>query len=242
MRQLLIFTLAILSLSSCNQNRGKQAGLDSSLVSTTSNPQSNLNIQVDHFSQIDSSDFVIFPLSMGESVGIRSDNSFKHIPQNNYWNVAFHNTKTRDYHLLSDRKMIIRNIDLICGSNDPGDHCQGSNYIFYTITTDDLNKDKKLTGEDPEYLFVSDKQGKNFRQISPPNTHLRNWKFLKKSNELILTAYSDSDKNSKFDDSDEIATFQVNMSNKSGAKEIFDSGFKSKLKDLYNRDWKLLDR
>lgn len=61
-----------------------------------------------HFTEIDSSRILMFPLTMGESE--RSDGgsfSYKSIPENSYWNIIFLDTRTNAYHLLSDKKMLI---------------------------------------------------------------------------------------------------------------------------------------
>jgi len=248
MLRFIIFLSAVFTLISCGQNKQEvqtpqnpdNPVMDS--VAVVNDPKNNLNIQTNSFSEIDSSGILMFPLSMGESERDGGSLSYKEMPSNSYWNIIFLNSKTNEYHLLSDRKMLIRNYDFKYSSNNNVDIAQTSRQIFYSITSDDLNKDKKLTDEDPKYLFVSDKEGNNFRQISPSNYDLQNWQFIKSVNKVLMTVKKDSDKNNKFDEKDEVTTFEIEMDKGTEPKEIFSSDFKNKLKILYDRDWKRLKK
>jgi len=248
MLRFIIFLSAVFTLISCGQNKQQvqtpqnpdNPVMDS--VAVVNDPKNNLNIQTNSFSEIDSSGILMFPLSMGESERDGGSLSYKEMPSNSYWNIIFLNSKTNEYHLLSDRKMLIRNYDFKYSSNNNVDIAQTSRQIFYSITSDDLNKDKKLTDGDPKYLFVSDKEGNNFRQISPSNYDLQNWQFIKSVNKVLMTVKKDSDKNNKFDEKDEVTTFEIEMDKGTEPKEIFSSDFKNKLKILYDRDWKRLKK
>ena len=244
----IIFLSTILFLTSCRQNQqGKQSqtSADSTLVDSISvlnDPKNNLNIQTNSFLEIDSSGILMFPLSMGESERDGRSLSYKEMPGNSFWNIIFLNSRTNEYHLLSDKKMLIKNYDFRYNSNGNLDIAQTSRHIFYSITSDDFNKDKKLTDEDPQYLFISDKEGNNFRQISPSNYDLQNWQFIKSVNKVLLIVRKDSDKNNKFDDNDEATTFEVDIDKETESREVFSTDFKNKLKILYDRDWKRLKK
>ena len=248
MLRLIISLLTAFILISCGQNNQEpqtQRNVDNTMVDTVtvlSDPKNNLNIQTNSFSEIDSSGILMFPLSMSETERDGGSLSYKEMPSNSYWNIIFLNSKTNEYHLLSDKKMLIRNYDIKYSSNDNMDIAQTSRHIFYSITSDDFNKDKKLTDEDPKYLFVSDKEGNNFRQISPSNYNLQNWQFIKSVNKIVLTVRKDSDKNNKFDDKDEVTTFEVDIDKGTQPKEVFSTDFKNKLKILYDRDWKRMKK
>ena len=249
MQKQFLFLAIIFILISCGQEQQEQttqgnsnnAVVDS--VAIINDPKNNLNIQTNSFSEIDSSGILMFPLSMGETG--RDDESlsyYKELKSNNYWNIVFLNSKTNEYHLLSDRKMLINGYNIKYNNSDYINVSQTKNLIFYSITTDDYNKDKKLTQEDPNYLFVTDKTGNNFRQISPSNYHLQNWEYIKSVDKVIMSVKKDSDKNNKFDDKDEITTFEIDVDKGTEAKEIFSQEFKNKLKILYDRDWKRLKK
>lgn len=247
LRQTITILLStIIFLTSCEQNKQNQQNHTSSnsntvdTISVVNDPKNNLNIQTNVFSEIDSSGVLMFPLSMGESGRDGGSLSYKEVPSNSFWNIIFLNSSTNEYHLLSERKMLIRNYDFKYSSNDNVDIAQTSRHIFYSVTSDDFNKDKKLTDEDPTYLFVSDKQGNNFRQISPSNFDLQNWRFIPSVNKVLLTLKKDSDNNSKFDNTDEVTTFEVEIDKGTEPKEVFSKDFKNKLKILYDRDWKRL--
>src|SRR5690606_953622 len=112
------------------------------------------------------------------------------------------------------------------------------NHIFYEVRVNDFNQDKLINQKDPIYLFVSDKKGKNFRQISPKDYDLNNWNYIESSNKIIITATKDSNKNLEFDDKDEVSTFEITLDVNESPEEIFSNDLKAKLKTLYDKDWK----
>ena len=63
-------------------------------------------------------------------------------------------------------------------------------------------------------------EGKNFKQISPAGYDLRSWKLITSSSKVLMTLT------------------EINIDKDTTAKEIFGTGFKNKLKILYDRDWK----
>lgn len=113
-----------------------------------------------------------------------------------------------------------------------------TNHIFYDTRSLDYNKDKLINEKDPIYLFVSDKFGKNFRQISPNNYSINNWKYIQKNNKKIMMATKDSNGNKLFDEKDEISTFEIILDEDENPKEVFKDDLKKNLKSLYDRDWK----
>lgn len=246
MRHAIIPLSIIITLLSCGQPKeapetqqpGPITAVDS--VAVLNDPKNNLNIQTNSFSEIDSSGILMFPLSMNETERDGGSLSYKSMPNNSFWNIIFLNSKTNEYHVLSDKKMLILNYDFKYSSGDLANLAQTSRHIFYSIISDDFNKDKKLTNEDPKYLFVSDKAGNNFRQISPASYDLQSWQFIKSSNKLVMTVKKDSDNNTRFDEKDEVTTFEVDIDNGTPAKEVFSTDFKNKLKILFDRDWKRL--
>ena len=245
MTRLIIIFLAICFIGSCGQNNPDLQSPQNTVnpivdsVAILDDPKNNLNIQTNSFTEIDSSGILLFPLTMGESENDRNL-SYKEMPDNSFWNIIFFNSNTNEYHLLSDRKMLIRNYDFKYRNNENIDIEQTNRHIFYSVTSDDYNQDNKLTEQDPTYLFISDKAGNNFRQISPANYDMQNWQFIKSVNKVLLTAKKDSDKNNKFDDNDEVATFEVEIDKGTEPKEVFSTDLKNKLKILYDRDWKRL--
>ncbi len=243
-----ILFIAIGFLFSCSQNnkQGQQVNTsDSTAVDTIAiinDPKNNLNVQTNTFEEIDSSGIIMFPLSMGETARSDDSYSYKKIPYNSYWNIIFYNSKTTTYHLLSERKMLIGSINLSYSSNDNVDIAYSNRHIFFKVTTDDYTLDKKLTSADPEYLFVSDKEGNNFRQISPTDCNLKSWEFIKSTNKVIMTVTKDSDKNKEFGNQDEVCSFQIDIDKETSPTEIFSAEFKKKLKVMYDKDWKRIKK
>jgi len=156
-----------LLFAACGQNQPKQAMNDTDFVAIDTlaiinNPTNNVSVQTNSFSEIDSSGIIMFPLSIGSNGRDGRSFSYSGVPYNTNWNIIFYNSHTSQYYLLSDRKMLIGIIDIQTSSNDQADIAFTKRNIFYKVSVDDYNKDKKLNTEDPEYLFVSDKQGRNF--------------------------------------------------------------------------------
>ncbi|WP_265427712.1 hypothetical protein [Chryseobacterium sp. YIM B08800] len=233
-----IFILSAIAIISCSRNPESESS--SNNIETESSIE-NLNVQTSNFSEIDSSGVLMFPLRMGETKR-EYESSYKNIPAYNYWNIMFYNSNTNNYYLLTKDKILIEgfNEDYYDGVETVSTH--KTNYIFYTARSLDYNKDKLLNHQDPLYLYVSDKEGKNFRQLSPNNYNLENWKYIKSTKKVVFSASKDSDKNSLFDDKDEVVAFEVNVDVNESAKEIFNNETKSELKKLYDRDWKKIKK
>ncbi|MBE8712427.1 hypothetical protein [Sphingobacterium hungaricum] len=230
---IILLCLLVLSIS-CNRDKSPEG-----IVHVE--PIENLNIQTMQFSEIDSSGILIFPLKMGENKDRENDYLYKEMPHNGYWNVLFYNTHTSTTHLLTENKVLILNYDFKYNIDEGISIPKKLNHIFYEVRTTDFNSDSLLNAIDPIYLFVSDKEGKKFRKLSPEGYNLNNWAFIESSNKIILTATKDSNKNLKFDDKDEVSTFEVTLDVNEDPIEIFSADLKTKLKTLYDRDWKRIN-
>ena len=224
---------------------------ESTITDTTAilnDPKNNLNVQTNIISEVDSSGIVMFPLSMGETIRNGESYPYRENPYNNYWNIIFYNSHTSEYHLLADKKILIKSIHIYHSTNDYLEMGYTirtisftTNHIFYIGTTDDFNSDGKITPDDPDYLFVSDKAGHNFRQISPAGIHVKSWKIIKSTNKIIMSVIKDSDKNYKFGEKDEVSSYQITVDKENQASEIFSNEFKKKLKVFFDKDWKRMN-
>ena len=233
---ILILLVAIISLVSCEKSLTDIES--SSNVETEPSAIENLNIQMNSFSEIDSTGILIFPLQMGQNKRDDGDFTYKEMPDNGYWNIIFFNSITNEYHLLTDKKIMILDYDYKYNSEEGINVSKKTNHIFYNVRNIDFNNDKLINDKDPISLFVSDRFGKNFRQISPLNMSINNWKFIQASNKVVMTATIDSNKNKLFDGNDEVLTFEVLLDSLVQPKEVFNSELKNTLKKLYDRDWK----
>lgn len=71
---------------------------------------------------------------------------------------------------------------------------------------------------------------------------MQNWQYIKSVNKVLLVVKKENDKNKKYDDKDEDTAFEVEIDKGTEPKVVFSSGFKNKLKLLYDRDWKWLKK
>jgi hypothetical protein len=236
MKKTALFPALLLCLFSCKKNA--ESFESSSDTPGNSAPIENLNIQTDSFTEIDSTGVLMFPLKMGQNPGKDGSYSYKEMPNNGYWNIIFLNSKTNEYHLLTEQKILILDYNYKYNSEEGINLSKKTDHIFYNVRSLDYNKDKLLNEKDPVYLFVSDKLGKNLRQISPSNYNLNTWKYIQASNKVVMTATKDSNNNNAFDDKDEILTFEIVLNQSETPKEVFQSELKDKLKKLYDSDWK----
>ena len=231
----IIFTLT-LTLFACSKNSPNLES--SSSVETEPSSIENLNIQMNSFTEIDSTGVLIFPLQMGQNPREDGNYSYKEMPNNGFWNIMFLNSNTNEYHLLTENKILILDYDYKYNAEEGINVSKKTNHIFYNVRSVDYNKDKLINEKDPIYLFVSDRFGKNFRQISPKNSSINSWKYIQTSNKVIMTSTKDSNGNNLFDDKDEILTYEVVLDKSEIPREVFQTEVKEKLKKLYDRDWK----
>jgi hypothetical protein len=81
--------------------------------------------------------------------------------------------------------------------------------IFIAITSD-FNKDGLLSEEDALSIYISEKNGENFRQITPPNLNLTGLTFSKDLKTLFITLQNDSDNDKSFKD-EQGTLYQINL-------------------------------
>lgn len=216
------------------------AVLDTVMVN---NPElAKLKIDFGALSQIDESGIVMSPLTTSSGDGGRFEtSSYKSMPGNSYWNIAFYNSNTKEYHLLDDRKMLIQTIMDRSGlASADNKNSIDSNYILYVVKVDDVNKDGLLDEKDPSYLFASDRKGKNFRRLSPINQHLNSWTYIEANHKLLVNVTKDSDKNLKFEETDQPHLVEIDLRDEKNIHTVFSDSFQLRLKQLFDRDWKQL--
>lgn len=240
---------------SCNARNGKQQPSnipvnDSSQILQTQDG-SAINLINGYEVTDTANDYILFPLQVEDAKDKEKSAALFSKERGEgrlYWNIIFHNYRTGANALLEPEKKI-----LIGGYNVDGGYYSSSGsyasgkietykqspYIFYTVYTDDYNGDKKLGTSDPGYFFISNPDGSGFKQISPANISITGKEFLKNSPFLLLTGLKDSNKDKKFDASDEQVYYKVNMADSSfKTEEVFSQAFKIKLKKLFDKNWK----
>jgi hypothetical protein len=207
---------------------------------------------VDNFETMDTiSNYVLFPLEVKDAK--TSDESVLNYSKGRgegrlFWNIIFYNYQTNETKLLEPTKKI-----LIGGYNFEeyksywdksyaAGHLETNRftpYIFYTVYVDDYNNDKKLTTADPSYIYISKNDGSNFMSISPSNINITQKFFPKNNSFLLLKGLKDSNGDKKFNDTDEIVYYKVNIADSiPKPQEIFNAAFKIELKKLFDTNWK----
>lgn len=201
---------------------------------------------------IDSSVFVMYPLALEYSAeaGVSDGSSYSYsYSPTTYWNILFYNTMTGSYHLLNDTlKMAIysyniQNTEGSASSSLDFDKFINSGYtqvnrlLYFSITITDFNQDGKLNSEDPSYLFVTDKAGKHFKQISPQNLNVTSWETIEATNKILMMVKKDSNGNKRFDDKDESFPLVYDLTKNTTSVEIFPSDFKLELKKKFDEQW-----
>lgn len=239
MKKSIIFILGIV-LGACDK---KQTPITNTIPAKSS-PIENLNIQTDNFQEIKKSGILLFPLKMGENKGESNSYSYKEIPNYKSWNILFYNTHTKEQYLLTKNKVLISDYFINtdkhkeASANTDSEIQPKSKFIFYVAKSLDFNQNKHLDDNDPNYLYISNLEGKNFRLISPPQLNVESWEYIYNSNKVILTARKDSNGNTKFDEKDEIIAFEIDLNRDGKPIEIFSSELQKEIKTLFDKDWK----
>ena len=194
---------------------------------------------------IDSSHLVIYPLILEKTnsgIGFSSGYSSDRL---SYWNLIFYNTENKSQHLLVENKKIV--IYTIRNDQNSSESHRGFNSginlfkdnIFYEAVSNDYNQNNYLENTDPTYLFISDKKGNNFRQLSPDNYHVLSWQIVMGTSKVIMEAQKDVNGDKKFDQNDPVIPLIVDISTGKMASEIFDENYLDSLKSNLTNTWKM---
>ncbi|MDT3401724.1 hypothetical protein [Mucilaginibacter terrae] len=224
----------IMMIVACGKNKSDQPkqSPDAAIDTVASSP----DVKTGSISEIDSSGVLMIPLTL-DSENDRDDK----IPgysssggSTNYWNIIFYNSRSREQHLLTDKKVLISEFSDDTRSTD--------RHLFFSVITDDFNADKVLSNDDPQYLFITDKQGNNFMQVSPMGCDVTHWEYIKASNKILMTVIKDTTHDKDFDEKDEVSIFEYEIDKSATPVEIVSESLKSQLKSLYNKDWKKVEK
>jgi hypothetical protein len=238
--------LLILGLLSCGNKKeiptDKESSAENKKETQLKTPKLSFNQPV----QIDSSDYVMYPLDFNKDSEEGRVFSSKGYEPTTYWNIIFYNTKNGVYHLLDDKlKMVIHSYTSSENDNSPSDFnnlesgiSQNKKSLYYSITTIDFNKDGKYNSADPNYLFMSDNTGRTFKQISPHNFNVDSWVLIKGTNKILMKITKDTNGDKKFNGDDETIPFIYDPNKNSLSEEIFPDSFKTELKNIYGKHWR----
>ncbi|MEP6612694.1 MAG: hypothetical protein ABJA76_12440 [Mucilaginibacter sp.] len=227
----------------CRDDVKKTVNEQQTDTTATAQPSKNTGHNILSFEnpvRIANSDYVMYPLAIksDESGGLITKSSGRNAAQ--IWNFAFYNTATGEYHLLDNtRKMLIGTDDASTQDdvNIPaGKIVLTDSLIFYSVRVTDFNKDGELTYSDPEYLFASDKNGMNFKQVSPPNLNVTSWQAIKNTGKLLIQAVADVNNDKKFDEDDKVIPYVYDL--KTGKlSQVFKENFLNSTGKLFEKHW-----
>jgi hypothetical protein len=198
-----------------NKNGDKGNLASNGLVSTFSKP-----------SPIDSTSIILYPLALGEngSVGedlLRYSSEYDHGP---YWNIAFYDANTGYSKLLDSARTIrINSFQKL------------ETRIIYAVTLSDYNGNNKLDDKDPVYLFTSDLNGLNFRQVSPDNMDARSFQVISSTATLLIQAIEDTNKDNKFGKGDDVIPLIFDASKMTNAKKVFAESFVKEIDQEFDK-------
>jgi len=206
-------------------------------------PAKQPQINLSEPEQVDTSAYVLFPLRNrnDDSRSVREEisdyASSAPVANADYWNIIFYNTATQQYHLLdSSRRMLIRGYSNAQTGTDgnmrPGEAATGA-YLFYVVVTRDINHNGVYDARDPDYLFVSDKTGHHFKQISPEGYAVQSWRLIAQTGKVLMMTQKAGDdvKNHK------IIPFEYNLATGQPARRVFGDAFLKQTEALLQRQW-----
>lgn len=231
MNKNLVLSLLFILLFSCERERN--VDLQKNLKNETSTQ--NIEVLFADPIVIDSTEIVMYPLIF-ESIesGGYSSGRYKNVT---YWNLVFYNTKTKQQSLLAgNQKLVIHDIYLEDKYNNLEKNKKGN--ILYRVISKDYDGNGAFDDEDPKYLYVSDKEGKEFRQISPPNYHILNWKSVEGTTQLLIQAQKDENGDKKFDEKEKIIPLIVDIQSSAIANPTFEENYIDSLKNTFVKIWK----
>lgn len=190
---------------------------------------------------IDSSDYVMYLLG-NKNNDVQEYGSFKSSGRDiGYWNIIFYNVLTKESHLLdADKKMLITSYSVNSSSSDVDSYNDNitniGKLIFYKIITTDYDKDGDLNAKDPEYLYVTDNNGRGFKQISPNGLQVISWKKIEHTHKVLIDTRADTNNDKSFDSDDEMTPYVYDL--KTGQLEkVFNKAFVGQVSALFSKHW-----
>jgi hypothetical protein len=249
-RRLLLCLLPVAGLTACTDDSRRTSATTSAAQPSAQASIEQVKLQFMGPEQLDSSAYVMYPLLLNASEVEKGDGYKIRNQEITYWNIAFHNAQTGESHLLSDRKIIIEHYspaETTSGqstydSNGYAKPAKGgpgplARLLYYAVKSADYNHDGSLNGQDPTYLFVSDKEGRNFKQISPDGYTVESWELLKSANQVLIQARRDADNNQVFDENDPTVPLVYSLRAGGVATPVFDNAFNSEVKKTLHTQW-----
>ena len=203
---------------------------------------------------VDSSAFVLYPLVLNSVDQGDDEYGSSRGRANAYWNIAFYNPRTGDTHLLAEgRKLLIESYGAPesgsgaasdAGTAPLGGAAGGAvpagQQLYYTVRTDDFNRDGALNEKDPAYLFVSDRAGRRFRPVSPAGYHVHGWEVVPGTSQVLLRATPATADNRHFYETSHAEPFVYDLQADAPARPVFGPAFEGRLRQQLGAQWPAL--
>ncbi len=246
-----LFLSSCLFLSCGNEQQNNQNQVPNLAPndSTTAKYDANVHLFINYPTDIWQTDYLAFRIFHSNNQDSRdwfsySESSYKEAQSvgASCWNLVFYNAKTKDYYQLdSTQKMLIYDYVL----NDTARGKVVRNIARYDVQFDD-NKDGKFTNADAKRLFVSDRLGKFFHQVSPDGVSVLRYEYAKKENFILIYGQKDANKDSFFDVKDPETVYRLDMNQSAEkttvAQPLFSKEFEKILQKRIETDWKLPEK
>lgn len=238
----LIGILLIIGLLSCGENKRGFEPIEAKDLTTSQIDSILTNFKFAYNSPIvlDSSNQVMIPIStkLLEKRSTYSKDGYWSNDYPRYWNILFYNRATGSTRLLTEKKIRISRIHTKEFNEFEEDNNSLERMVLYEIGDLDFNKDGKLNGKDPEYLFSSDLNGENLKRISPSDEYLQFFKVIPKSRQILIRTLRDINQDSIFNKEDESILYKAELKNEQwNINEIIDSTGRKRIENLYFEQW-----
>jgi len=184
---------------------------------------------------IDSSDHVLLPITtrLIEKRAKYSSDGYWSEDYPRYWNILFYDRSNGETKLLTENKIRVSDYSI----NIKGAGTILQNRILYRIADTDFNNDQKLSGDDPEHLFISKTDGTGLKRLSPLNENIESYTIVPNTDQLIVRTKRDVNGDLKFDREDEAVWYRIDLQSDSIPVEMVDSLDRKRIENLYFKQW-----
>lgn len=240
---IVLFIILLIGFMSCTDNKPKANSIEIEDISQEQIDSilRNFNFEYQNPIVLDSGRHILIPIStefLKEKKRFSGSGYYeKDFPR--YWNVLFFNNQTGETKLLTQEKYRISTIAAEKEEHNYNREVRTlEGYILYEITTIDYNKDEKINHLDPDYLFISNIDGRNLLRLSPEYEKLIYYKVIPNSKQIIFETRRDTNQDSLFTGKDELVWYQTELiDNQWQMKELIDSTQRKNIENLYFEQW-----
>jgi hypothetical protein len=125
-------------------------------------------------------------------------------------NLKFQEIGKDTIYTLTDKQILIETATYLKTFADKSKQ----QFIVYSLSDMDTNKDGKLDSSDIKSLYISTLSGQKFTKLSADFQELIDWKIIESKNLLYFRTIEDTNKNGEFDAKDSVQYQFVNLLDK----------------------------